>query len=61
MERVQHYRISDLKDTTKKIRIISFYDNSLIFYGDYKDVPPLFMRWSYTIFCPKKDCFEFMV
>lgn len=61
MERVQRYRISDLKDTTKKIRIISFYDKSLIFYGDYKDVAHLFMRWSYTIFCPKKDCFEFMV
>lgn len=61
MQRTNCYRISELKDKTKKIRIINFYDNSLMFFGDYKDVPASLMRTTYRIFCPKKDCFEFML
>lgn len=61
MQRKNEYRITDLIDTSKKIKIISFYDNSVWWEGKYEDVPKSLLRLSYRMFTPRKNCYEFTI
>ena len=61
MQRTNNYKIQDLVDTSKKIKIVNFYDNSVLFFGYYKDIPERYLKWTYRIFCPHKDYYEFTV
>lgn len=60
MQRLTKYRIQDLEDKSKKIKIISFYNNQVEFFGYYKDLPERFLtRYEYFAFIPRSDYYEF--
>ena len=60
MQIITKYRIQDLQDKSKKIRIVSFYNNRVEFFGYYEDLPERFLtRYEYFAFVPYRDYYEF--
>ena len=49
MQTFKKYKINDLVDKSKKIKIINFYDNSIMFEGYYNNIPKIFFRWDYIV------------
>jgi hypothetical protein len=61
MERTKTYYIKELKDKTKKIKIICFYDDSILYYGNFDKIPKIFIDCPCKIFTPYKDYYEFII
>ena len=61
MQNLKKYKICELEDKSKRIMIINFYDNSILFYGDYEEVPRIFVNMEMRIFTPCEDHYEFFV
>ena len=61
MQCFRNYNIKDLVDKSKRIVIISIYNNEVIFDGKYDDVPEYFLDANMRIFTPYEDRFEFKI
>lgn len=61
MQRTEKFFINQLKDKSKDIKIINFFDNSVVYFGDYKNVPEFYKSYPMRIFTPYKNYYEFMI
>ena len=61
MQNLKKYKICELEDKSKRIMIINFYDNSIIYHGSYEEVPRIFVDMEMRIFTPYEDHYEFYV
>ena len=59
MQREKSYVINDLQDKSKRIVVICFYDNSVLFDGKFEDCPNFYKNANMRLFTPYKDRYEF--
>ena len=59
MQREKSYKISELQDKSKRIVIICFYDDSILFDGKFDDIPNFYKNATMRIFTPYSDRYEF--
>ena len=61
MQKIERFFIKDLVDKTKNIKIDNFYNNEVVFFGSFEDIPEIFLERTARIFTPYKDYYEFIV
>ena len=63
MQKFNTYKIENLSDESKKmkIKIVNFYNNSVVFEGKYDDIPKFYLSMPMRLFVPYKDVLEFTI
>lgn len=61
MQKTERFFIKDLVDKTKNIKIVNLYNNEVIYFGSFEDIPEMFLEGTARIFAPYKDYYEFIV
>ncbi len=61
MQKQEKFFINQLKDTSKQIKIVNFYNNSVVYFGKFACVPSFWKAFPMRNFTPYKNYYEFTI
>lgn len=61
MQKQETFFINQLKDTSKNIKIINFFNNSVVYFGNFEGVPTFWKSHPMRLFTPYKNYYEFTI